>query len=83
MSTYNKTRGTEMMKKSLLCICFASMFSTGLTSLPAGEALFENGKTDYRIFISPESGEQGQYAADELAYFLKKNIGRGFPDRKV
>lgn len=71
------------MKKSLLCICFAAMFSAGAAPVTAVETLFENGKTGYKICISPESGEQGQYAADELASFLKKISGADFQIEKT
>jgi lipoprotein len=40
-----------------------------------GTWLVENGKTDYRIVLGEDAGEDEQYAAEELQYFFEKATG--------
>ena len=45
----------------------------------AGDALFQNGKTEWKIGISPKAAPAEQYAAQELQTALQKISGAEFP----
>ena len=43
-----------------------------------GTWLVENGKTDYRIVLGEDAGEDEQYAAEDSSIFLRKRQGSSF-----
>lgn len=45
----------------------------------AGDTLFQNGKTEWKIGISPKAAPAEQYAAQELQTALQKISGAEFP----
>ncbi|MCM8768316.1 MAG: DUF4838 domain-containing protein [Candidatus Omnitrophica bacterium] len=58
-------------------VCFSFLLLT--TSLFANEVFFDQGKTDWKIYLYPEAEPAEKYAAEELQKTLKKISGADFP----